>query len=186
MDTDVVILAAGRSKRMNLWKMEMEFNGKKMIDIVIEKFEDFCNNIIVVGGYRFDRLKEILMGKNVKLVKNERFEEGMFISLKKGVRFVKGNRFFIIPGDVPFVKKETLLNMTKLNDDIIVPFYNGKGGHPVLIKSDLIDDLLKQDDNSSLKEFINKKGFKRFDVDDENILIDVDTKEDYERYKNLY
>lgn len=186
MNCDVIILAAGKSERMGKWKLEIEFEGKRMIDLVIDKFVDFSKNIIVVGGYNFERLKEILKKKSIRFVYNERYNEKMFVSIKKGIEFVESDRFFIIPADCPFVKKETILNMLNIDEDIVVPFYKGKGGHPVLIKKDLKIELLGEPDTSSLKEFIKRKGFKRIDVDDKNILIDIDTVEDYERYKKIY
>lgn len=186
MNSDVVILAAGRSERMKEWKIELDFYGKKLIELVIEKFQDICKNIIVVGGYNFEGLKEILKGKNVKTVFNERYDENMFISVKKGVSFTESERILIIPADCPFFKKETVLNMLKENGNIVVPYYNGKGGHPILMSSKLKEELLKENDDSSLKEFINKKGFSIFNTDDPDILVDLDTYEDYERYKKIY
>ncbi len=186
MNSDVIILAAGKSERMKTWKIELDFKGKNMIEIVVEKFEDICKNIIVVGGYNFDMLKKILNKKKINMVYNERYNEEMFLSVKKGVSFVESERFFIIPADCPFVRKETILNMLSLDEDIVVPFYNGKGGHPILMKKYLKIELLSEPDTSSLKEFIKRKGFKRIYVDDENILIDIDTLEDYERYKEIY
>lgn len=186
MSSDVIILAAGKSERMKEWKIGLDFYGKKMIEIVIEKFEDICDDTIVVGGYNFERLKEILEGKNVKIVFNERYNESMFISIKKGVFSVKSERFFIIPADCPFIKKETILDMLKQDGDIIVPYYKGKGGHPVLISSKLKNDLLNEDDNSNLKNFINKYGFSIFNTEDLNIIVDLDTYGEYERFKEIY
>uniref|UniRef100_A0A7C4UBF3 Nucleotidyltransferase family protein n=1 Tax=candidate division WOR-3 bacterium TaxID=2052148 RepID=A0A7C4UBF3_UNCW3 len=186
MNVDAIILAAGMSKRMKEWKITLEFKGKRMIDIVIEKFKEVCERIIVVGGYRFDELKNILKDRDVIIVYNENYKGSMFTSVKKGAEFVEGERFFITPSDTPFFKRETILKMLCSDSDIIVPYYDGKGGHPVLFKGYLKDEILKEDEESNLKMILNKKGFERMDVDDEGILIDIDTMEDYERYKRIY
>ena len=50
-----------------------------------------------------------------------------------------------------------------------------------MIRSFYIEEICTDKKNASLREFINSKGFHTVDIDDEGILIDIDTIEDYEK-----
>ena len=70
-----------------------------------------------------------------------------------------------------------------VNEDIVIPAYNGQKGHPVLFKSRVIQ-LLYKSDYKNLREFIYGYGFSTIEVDDPKILIDIDTMQDYRKIIN--
>ena len=53
---------------------------------------------------------------------------------------------------------------------VFIPVFNDRKGHPILVKSDLVKELLVEPDDSNLRKFINRKGFKAVEVDDDAIL----------------
>jgi len=133
MSVDAVILAAGYSSRVGDFKPALNLYGKSILQRCIESMSDFCENIIVVGGHQYDVICDIVRDiPKVKTVKNEHFKLGMFSSVRSGIKEVTSNRFFIIPGDQPVVKKETFKELLDHEGDIIIPRYKGKKGHPVL------------------------------------------------------
>jgi len=69
--------------------------------------------------------------------------------------------------------------MLKLNEDIVIPMYKGKKGHPLLMKSYLIGELIKSKHYNTLRDFVNIKGFKSINVEEPGVLMDIDTMEDY-------
>lgn len=70
--------------------------------------------------------------------------------------------------------------MLSISGDIIIPTYKEKKGHPVLLKSIFIKEILTECKYATFREFIyhNKPTF--VEVNEEGILIDIDTMEDYE------
>lgn len=184
MDIDGIVLAAGFSKRAGIFKMELMIDNKTMIEHSIQGMYDICSRIIVVGGYKIWIIRKILKNyKKVKIVLNRNYKKGMFSSVKIGIQHIKSDKFFLLPGDIPFVKKGIYKKMLSIQGDIVIPSYKGRKGHPVLIKSYLINEILAEPENSNLKIFINRKGYTLIEVEDEAILRDIDTLEDYNKLK---
>jgi molybdenum cofactor cytidylyltransferase len=183
--TEAIILAAGYSSRFPEFKQLLKLKDKTIIEHTISNLYDVCSRIVVVCGHRAEVIKKILSGyKKVVFVINKNYPEGMFSSIIKGVRNIKSNNFFVVPSDMPMIKKETYINLLKTKGDIVIPTYKGKKGHPVLMSSKFIPELLKEKSDSNFKEFIEKKSFILVEVDDEGVLIDIDTKEDFDKIKN--
>ena len=177
-----IILAGGLSSRLNTNKLVLTVKGKALIRHAIDGMKPHVDKLIVVTGKYHEELLPHL--KDVFVVRNDRYEDGMFSSILEGVSHADGD-FFILPGDIAFTKKETYEAL--LNDDfsIRVPAYKGKNGHPVFFLKENKDMILKMPRQSNLKEYLLQKGFKKIEVDDPNILKDIDTPEDYEKVLNL-
>lgn len=187
MNVDGIVLAAGLSSRMGKYKMSLNLGNKTVIESCIESMYDLCSKIIVVGGYNYKIIWQILKPyKKVKIVLNPCYMEGMFSSIKLALKDVTAERFFLIPGDYPVIKKETYEKMIKCKEDIVIPIYEGKKGHPVLINSSLIDNILNDTNYKSLRDFIKYYGFTTFETKDEGILMDIDTIEDYKKVLSYY
>lgn len=187
MNVDGIVLAAGLSSRMGKYKMSLNLGNKTVIESCIESMYDLCFKIIVVGGYNYKIIWQILKPyKKVKIVLNPCYMEGMFSSIKLALKDVTAERFFLIPGDYPVIKKETYEKMIKCKEDIVIPIYEGKKGHPVLINSSLIDNILNDTNYKSLRDFIKYYGFTTFETKDEGILMDIDTIEDYKKVLSYY
>lgn len=181
MKIEGIVLAAGLSKRAGTYKMELKFGEKTLIEKSIEGMYDLCSRIIVVGGYRIERVISILNKyEKVEVVFNKDYEKGMFSSIKEGMKHVKEEKFFFLPGDYPFIDKKVYKKMLSISGDIIIPTYKEKKGHPVLLKSIFIKEILNECKYATFREFIyhNKPTF--VEVDEDGILIDIDTMEDYE------
>lgn len=180
MGVDGIVLAAGFSSRAGSHKMLLELNKTTIIERCIQGMYNVCSQIIVVGGYRIEDITRILdKYDRVKVVFNRDFHESMFSSVKVGLNYVKEKRFFLTPGDYPLITSLVYDSILQHNDDITVPVYKGIAGHPVLIRSCLIPQILNQTGHNNLREFINTRGFTAVNVEEPGILIDVDTMEDF-------
>ena len=176
--TEGIILAGGFSSRANTNKMLLTIDNKPLILHTIESMKPFVSKIIVVTGRYDQEIRNILKNEKITICFNKDYEKGMFSSVLTGVEQVTDD-FFIIPGDIPFVKKETyqaLLNGVK---DVRYPNYKGKDGHPIFFKKEMKEKLLAQNVDSNLKEFRDKQDKEVIDVDDPNINRDIDTIEEY-------
>lgn len=181
MSREGVILAAGLSSRAKAFKMLLPLKGKTVIENTIDNMLQFSERIIVVGGYKIELLQPIIEKyKNVELVFNENYEEGMFSSVKCGLKAVREDEFFFTPGDYPLISKEVYSKIISVKGDIIIPTYEGKKGHPILIKSKFIKEILEEGRYETLRDFINSKSPNFIEVNHKEILMDIDTIEDYE------
>lgn len=81
-----IILAAGQGNRLRPLTNEVPkcmvlLNGKPLIDIIIERFKkNGISDIVVIGGYKFDVLKEHLSGSNVKVYFAENYEKSNMVA----------------------------------------------------------------------------------------------------------
>jgi molybdenum cofactor cytidylyltransferase len=186
-----IILSAGESSRMGVPKLSLKFDQNTIfIQKIVKEFMDFeCNEIIIVVneiGNKYLSENEVFLHENVKIVVNKHPEWHRFYSLKIGVAALsKTNNCFVHNVDNPFVRQSVLKNLAKeINKaDYINPQYNGKGGHPFLI-SGLIQNNIKSatEDELHLKDFLNQHKRLKVGVDDEYILVNINTKEEYQKY----
>ena len=195
-DSEGIILAAGFSSRTGVFKPELPFGGKKLLERVIEAMTDSCSRIILVGGHNFPRVKEIgEQYPQVRVIHNENYREGMFSSVQAGVREIiplPGKAFFIIPGDFPMVPAEIYKKLRQAMSDsdqeinIFIPVYQGRKGHPVLFRKRTAAEIVNEPADSMLKTIVRRNPCTLVNVDHDGILKDVDTMEDYENLiKNM-
>jgi molybdenum cofactor cytidylyltransferase len=184
---EAVVLAAGLSSRMSSYKMTLPLGEKTVIEHTVDTLMEVCGKVYVVAGYRADECREVLRNrKNVKVVENPDYQKGMFVSVQRGVKHVTSDTFFITPGDQPMVKPATLRKMLKSEGDIVNPAYKGKKGHPVLFQNNCHLGILSMPENATLRDFIHSRWSNVVEVDDEGILLDIDTDEDYECIKKKF
>ena len=71
---------------------------------------------------------------------------------------------------------------------IVVPVFKRQHGNPVLFSIEFRNDILEHKKESGCKEVImkNSDSVMEIEMDDENILLDVDTMEDYQTVSDLF
>jgi molybdenum cofactor cytidylyltransferase len=188
-----LILAAGLSSRMKTMKQLLPLEGQTVIERVISLFWGIdIRDILVVLGYAADQLIPIVNKQGVSYVVNDNYQSGMFSSICKGAGHLVDRgcgAFFIMPADMPFVKKETLQELIrafrKTGKAAYRPQYQGRRGHPPLISTALIPAILTFKDEGGLRALLATCEENCADVacDDPGILIDLDTPGDYQKHR---
>jgi molybdenum cofactor cytidylyltransferase len=185
-----LILCAGRSSRMGAFKPLLPLGEETLIERAIRLFREAgVADVKVVLGHRADCVLPVLERHGVRPVLNDRYDEGMFSSLRVGVGSLnQGCRaFFLLPVDIPLVKPETLVSlMDALREgeiDVCRPCFRGRYGHPPLIASALIPAIEEFDGTGGLRALLARYRGRTADVavEDPGILLDADTRDDYER-----
>ncbi|NLK64696.1 MAG: NTP transferase domain-containing protein [Tissierellia bacterium] len=183
-----VIVAGGLSSRMKEFKPLLEIGKTTIIEKTINNFKQLnIDDIIVVTGFRGHELEKRLTKYHLKFVKNVDYENThMFDSVCIGLKEVKDAEFvFISPADSPFVQQFTLKKMfdemNNENINLIQPSFEGRNGHPLLLRMRYADSILKHDGTKGLQGAIAKMGndFKNISFADPGIILDADTPEDY-------
>ncbi len=178
-----IILAAGYSSRAETNKMLLMKNKKSLICHAIDGMKPFTKHIYVITGhYHQDIVRALENIQNVTCIFNKDYQQGMFSSIQTGVSVVRDD-FFVLPGDCPFVQPKTYEILLNGQKEMRVPSFSGRKGHPLFIEKHLIKLLLEEPISSNLKHFRNQHDLEVMDVDDPNITIDIDTIEDYLKFK---
>jgi CTP:molybdopterin cytidylyltransferase MocA len=136
-----ILLAAGRSRRMGAFKPLLPFGERTVIEACIGNLLAGGSDeiVVVVSGTRVGELRERLAHLPVRFAVNFDAESEMGVSIARGVEGVStGARAVLVAlADQPAIAPSTisfLIAAGKSNEKrLIVPEYEGRGGHPVWI-----------------------------------------------------
>ncbi|MBI5539851.1 MAG: NTP transferase domain-containing protein [Bacteroidia bacterium] len=187
---NALILAAGNSTRMNAPKPFLKFDKNiTFIEKIISSYQKFgCDDIIIVVNTECVEAIRKFQVDNVTIVINENIELERFHSAKLGFQKMQDCDFcFLQDADNPFITKDilTYVYSENLPDQYIIPSYKGKGGHPILLPESIISDLKKyQKQSANLKEFLSDYKSYKLEIPNKDILININTPEDYNYYFN--
>ena len=115
MKISAIILAAGGSKRMkDINKLLLLIKNKPLISLVCETFLDVdIHKLILVIGYQYQNIVELISSNKIEIVKNRIWEKGMMSSIHAGIRKldsdIKGT--FLVLADMPLVSKGTIFKL---------------------------------------------------------------------------
>ena len=188
-DLSAVVPAAGYSRRMGDFKPLLPFGSATVIERVIATIHEAgLETIRVVVGWQANRLIPVLERSGVSWVMNERFAEGMYTSVRAGVRALPSAvaAFFLLPGDMPSVRAATLTRLIAEWDarpgGIFYPCHDGRRGHPPLISTAYIPEILRETPSGGLRELLARHAgdAREVEVADPGILTDLDTLDDYQ------
>lgn len=188
-----VILAAGESLRLGSDKLSLRLGNKTILEHTISKFlADEINDIIIVTGKFISEIQQKKVSPKIRWVHNPGYSNGMSSSVKKGLEHISpsSNAVFITPADIPLFKTETVKQMISVFTEkkIIIPAFHYKKGHPVLLDRIFAEQCLTEKSEKVLHDVIknNHAVVQLLPVEDEGILRDIDTPEDYEGMKKYY
>jgi molybdenum cofactor cytidylyltransferase len=188
MNISGIILSAGESRRMGTLKPLLPFGEKTVIETVLDNFlkVNLCE-IIVVLGYQAERIIETIGQNSAKIVVNEKYEDGMLSSIQKGIEatYEKTEAYMIALVDQPFISSSLIESLLRKydNNGIIIPSYNGKRGHPIIIPAKYRDEIFRLDANIGLRQLIqnHEDEIIYVDVAFDDVIRDMDFPEDYKR-----
>lgn len=176
-----IILAGGYSSRMVVNKMMIPLWGKPLIVHAINALKPAVSQIIVVTGHYHEEMVALLEADPmVRIFYNENYPSGMFSSVQCGVRACQSD-FFILPGDYPLVKTSTFDSLKGAEGDIRIPTYHGQKGHPIYFSQKMRTTILSEPITSNLRVIRDRHPVTFVAVEDDGILKDVDSKEDWHK-----
>lgn len=185
MSVSAVVAAAGLSSRMRDFKPLLCLGGSTVIHSTINTLRAAgADKIIVVTGYQSVVLERHLKTDSVIFIKNERYAQSdMLASLKMGLAALPDSeeQVFVTPADVPLVSVETLQKMLNTPGEVVRPTYQGRGGHPLLLRGRAVEHTLNWEGPNGLKGLLGSRALEVVSVDtqDPGILMDADTPQDY-------
>lgn len=185
-----IILAAGESKRMGFPKMLLPFQGRTMVENVIASVTGSkVDKIMVVLGAEKDYIVKLIGKLPVRYCYNENYKKGMLSSVNCGFRNIPSDfqAVLVFQGDQP------LINQTSINividsymaseKGLVIPVYEGKRGHPLLIDRKYLDEIEKLSPARGLRSLAEKfcDDVLEVDTNDPGIIRDFDTFEQYKK-----
>lgn len=189
-----LILSAGLSGRIKMFKPLADYKRKTFIHNIILKLNPVCEKIFIVTGFNSEKLKEEVtkdfsnekkLLNKLNFVYNENYEQGMFTSLQKGISAAADCDWILYHFvDQPGLPDNFYKEFVKQVDAIynwIQPTYKKRHGHPILLGKNLFELIINSSSESNLREIskslIVKK--KYWESNYNEIFQDIDTEEDY-------
>lgn len=195
-----IILAAGEADRMGKLKQLLPWKGKTILETVIDNVRQsrhIDDEIRVVLGAEAERVKEKIEyyeDERLRIKENPDYKDGMSTSLKKGIEdLAKNTKYLVIfLGDQPLITPDIfdmiIDEFEKKSSEIMLPSYNDKPGHPVIISTKFLPEIRKLEGAMGLKPFLDDhEGLvDHYPINDKKVIIDLDYYDDYQYYKNKY
>jgi len=186
MEIAAVIVAAGKSSRMGEFKPMLNIGSISIAQRIIATFhKSGVEKIVMVTGYNADELEHHLANQGIVFLRNVSYDRTeMFDSARIGLSYVldKCDRVLFTPIDIPLFTADTVGSLTASGAALAVPAYEGKTGHPIMISADVLPSVIRYDGEGGLLGALLNTGvaMTQVQVDDQGILRDADTPDDYQ------
>jgi len=186
-NVSVILLAAGRSQRMGAKKQLLPIQGRPAVARCLESLRDAqAAEIVLVVNPEADDIVEAAKDFPVRVAVNEVPGSDMAASVMTGLACINREAagVLVCPCDHPLVRPKTIEAMisahVRMPDAIIIPVHRGRKGHPTLFPRALLEEL---GTGATMRDVIGRHHAKisLLNVDDEGVILDMDTPEDYRR-----
>lgn len=173
-------------------KALLQIGKKTFLQHIIDTVESAgMENNVVVLGCEPKEIQESLTSFNGKIVVNAAWEQGQLSSIITGVEALTQNDcegVLIQPVDHPLISSALVKSLMKEFEEsgkkIIIPVYDARRGHPLIISSELFPEIKKASPAVGLREVIrtHANDIRVVPTEEEGIHLNIDTPGDYERY----
>ncbi len=183
-----ILLAAGRSRRMGAFKPLLPFGAWTVVETCVDNLmTGGVSEIVVVVGHRGDEVCAQLAHRPLRFAVNEAAGSEMSVSIARGVEQVSEGAQAVLlalvdqPAVTPEVIRCVLEAHAQTGARLVVPEYEGRGGHPVLIDLAYRAELLHLDPARGLRALFerHRTEVRRVPVSSAYIRRDMDTWADY-------
>lgn len=190
MHLAIIILAAGKSKRLGSPKQLLQYKGKGLLQNSVEAaLNTNINPVIVITGSNASLIEKELINYPVKQVFNENWEDGMASSIVCGLAYAEKiipdlDSVMFLACDQPFVDGNLLNNLMDKQKETGAPItacvYEEVIGIPAIFHKSIFPELKKLQGDSGAKKIIMHHADKTVTLSFQQGIIDIDTKSDYE------
>lgn len=194
-----VVLASGMAQRMGTSKQFLPYKGMPLLEYVVRKLLPlpFAGIYAVVGKQHQDQLEPIqIADSRFRWVINERFQTGQSASLQyaaacgkdfAGIMVFLADQPLLLPETIQRVYNAAVEQLAEGQERFVVqPAYAGVNGHPVFFARGLLPAFALLEGDEGGKRVIQQAAAHHvIAVEDEGVLLDIDTPEDYQRLLRL-
>jgi molybdenum cofactor cytidylyltransferase len=184
-----VLLAAGRSRRMGAFKPLLPFGRRSVVETCVTNLlEAGASEVVVVVGHRGDEVRAALAGETgVRFAVNDDAESEMGVSIARGVEAVSDEAKAVLvalvdqPAVPPHAIRSLIEARARTGARLVVPEWQGRGGHPVLVDLALREELLNVAPSKGLRGLFDahRAEVLRVASDSPFVARDMDTWDDY-------
>jgi molybdenum cofactor cytidylyltransferase len=184
-----IVLAAGESRRMGRLKALLPFGKKTVIEQVLQPLlQAELAAVMVVLGYRAADIAAVIQQLPVQILHNPDYQHGMTTSIQVALRHITpvADAYLLALVDQPQISQgliqRLLATCACTCKGIIIPTYQDKRGHPIVIAARYRQDILALGAQQGLHVVVRAHAADTLTVpvDTDDILRDMDYQTDYE------
>jgi molybdenum cofactor cytidylyltransferase len=188
-----IVPAAGMSTRLGRNKLLLPFKGQPLIAHAVDTLTTSkVDEIIVVLGHEADQVRAAIGNRRVRFVENLDYRLGLSTSVRAGFAAVpvQATGIMIYLADQPLLEPRevdflirALAEADKANKSIVVPFFRGQRGNPVIVKATYKASLLAITGETGCRRLIkeNPNQVLMIEMETDHVVRDIDTIEAYDR-----
>lgn len=185
-----VLLAAGESRRMGEFKQLLRLGDKTFVEHCVDNLLlSRVGEVIVITGHRDSEVQRALGDRPVRFAYNSQYQSGMASSIRRAMEAVSENAQACVlalvdqPRIAPNVIDRIIETYEEARPLIVIPTFEGRNGHPILLDLALKEEVLNMDSSLGLRSVVHAHSSRiaRVDVSDSEVLEDCDVPDDYER-----
>lgn len=143
--------------------------------------------VFIISNCEEEVKKEISKLGVIFIPQHEKDQE-MFFYVKKGLEFVekKLDLVFVMPSNVPLFKDTTIKRLLEDNDIVTIPVNKNISGHPVLINTKIIQEIVDYKGDRGLSGAFKNLNYevKKIDVQDVGVRIYNKDEKDFDEALN--
>jgi molybdenum cofactor cytidylyltransferase len=190
----IIILAAGKSKRLGSPKQLLQYRGKGLLQNSVDAaVKTNIKPVIVITGANASLIEKELINYSIHKVFNENWEDGMASSILCGLRYAESilpdmDAVMFLACDQPFVDGALLNNLIEVQKASGAPItacsYEKVIGIPAIFHKSIFPELKTLQGENGAKNIIRNNTDKLVAFPFQHGKIDIDTKTDYENLLN--
>jgi len=187
MRIGAVIVAAGMSSRMGDFKPMLNIGSMSIAKRIVATLKQAgIDGIVMVTGFNADVLERHLTGNGIVFLRNENYEHTQMIdSAKIGIEYLidKCDKIVFTPVDIPLFTAATVEKLLDSSGEIVCPICRGEQGHPIIFSKKTAAKIVADSGEGGIRAALLRCGddITLVDVEDEGILQDADTPQDYNK-----
>ena len=181
--TAALIISAGRTDRKDRFSPARQIGKISAIERIALLFKVAGIQRIVVVGDEEELPQKLVSSMNLVFL-NVTSGGEMLDSIRRGLQYLQNKCTDVIVSyvDVPMFSLQTVQALLKASENVCIPSYHGRCGHPILLRNVCFDDIISYHGTDGLKGAIEAVGIKRqiIEVDDKGILTEPQSGVSYE------
>lgn len=164
-------------------KLLLPFRDGTLLGSLIQALrEGGISEIVLVTAPGDEALRAWGAEAGVRVAVNPEPERGMLSTILEGIAEA-GDRdtLVVCPADLPALLPSTVRKVLAEPSSLVVPSYQGRRGHPLVISPELIPEIRTLHLDVGLRELLDRHPdrLRMVEVDDPGCVRDVDTPEEY-------
>ena len=184
-----MLLAAGESRRMGFPKPLLQIGNATYLEHLAVAMLQAVDHLIIVLGAHIERIRPTIPADTrITVVENPNYARGQLSSLKVALTQAADAQAIVMHLiDHPQVKAATFRAVVayyeRIRKPIVITRCKGRRGHPVIFDRSVFQDLLAAPEDQGARVVVNADPARiaYCDVDDEGVVLDLDTPEDVAR-----